>query len=441
MCSLPTPCICRRQNAFESGNHVRPLSLYLLGTGSWFAAFGIQSVLFTWLVAMVLQESPVNVGVAQMAFLLPSTLLLLIGGSMADRFGARTMVIRSQFLALLPLGALLFMLFSDALTFNGLLAYAICMGTVQAFVTPARDGLLNQVAGAGVQRAVVVTSMVQFGVQMLGLGASMLTDWFGPEPLVFTQMLVLLIGVFAYARIPRSVDHPEGQVAPALSVGAGEPLAAAPREPIVSAVLRSLREGASTVYASAAMRSVIVMNVAMGLFFMGSYIVATPLLIREFYSSDTSALAGLNAANSLGLFLMVWLILRLGTVARPGRALLLAQWIGGLILALGVFPMGYWVFTSMIFVWGLCGGVAMSMSRSVMQELAPPGQRARVMSFYSLALMGAGPMGALWAGYLCEQIGPRQALMVNGLSMTVLSSVMYLARSLVELRSPSEQPS
>ncbi len=408
----------------------------MLGTGSWFAAFGIQSVLFTWLVAMVLNESPVNVGVAQMAFLLPSTLLLLIGGSVADRFGPRSMVLRFQALALLPLGALLYMLRADGLTFNGLLAYALCMGTVQAFVTPARDGLLNQVAGSAVQRAVVLTSMVQFGVQMLGLGLSMLTDWFGPEPLVVTQMVVLLMGVVAFARIPAALDQPAGQ-----NVGGTHGVPEQARKPaLLAAVLQSLREGAVTVFASAPMRSIIWLNIAMGLFFMGAYMVATPLLIREFFSTDTSALAGLNAANSLGLFLMVGLLLRLGTIGRPGRALLVAQMIGGLVLALGVLPMGYWTFVFMIFVWGLCGGVAMSMSRSVMQELAPAGQRARVMSFYSLAMMGAGPLGALWAGFLCDQIGSRQTLLVNGLGMTCLAAVVYLSRSLAELQSTSEQP-
>lgn len=407
---------------------IRPLSLYLLGTGSWFAAFGIQSVLFTWLVAMVLNESPVNVGVAQMAYLLPGTLLLLIGGSVADRFGARAMVIRSQALTLVPLAALLYMLQTDALTFSGLLGYAVCMGTVQAFVTPARDGLLNQVAGSGVQRAVVITSMVQFGVQMLGLGASMLTDWFGPEPLVLTQMLVLFIGVIAFSRIPAELDHPPGDAS-----GATE------KPALIAAVFQSLREGAVTVFASAPMRSIIWLNIAMGLFFMGAYMVATPLLIREYFSTDTSALAGLNAANSLGLFLMVGLLLRFGTIDRPGRALLVAQIIGGLVLAIGVLPLGYWAFVFMIFVWGLCGGVAMSMSRSVMQQLAPAGQRSRVMSFYSLAMMGAGPLGALWAGFLCEQIGSRQALLVNGLAMTCLASLVYLSRSLAELRIPGEQ--
>jgi nitrate/nitrite transporter NarK len=68
---------------------MKPMPAYLVGTGSWFMAFGIQSVMFTWLVTMVLRESPNMVGVAQMTLLLPGTLLILIGGSIADRVGGQ----------------------------------------------------------------------------------------------------------------------------------------------------------------------------------------------------------------------------------------------------------------------------------------------------------------------------------------------------------------
>jgi MFS family permease len=48
----------------------------------------------------------------------------------------------------------------------------------------------------------------------------------------------------------------------------------------------------------------------------------------------------------------------------------------------------------LIFLWGMGGGIAMSMARTIMQEEAPPNQRSRVMSFYSFAFMGSGPIGA-----------------------------------------------
>ena len=69
--------------------------------------------------------------------------------------------------------------------------YAIVMGTAQAFVTPARDGLLNQVAEGGIQPAVVRASMMQFGVQLAGLGIASFAERVGALPILLVQALVL----------------------------------------------------------------------------------------------------------------------------------------------------------------------------------------------------------------------------------------------------------
>ena len=63
---------------------MKPLHHYLIGNGSWFYAYGIQSVVFAWLVTMVLHESPKMVGLAQMSLLIPATMFMLIGGSLAE---------------------------------------------------------------------------------------------------------------------------------------------------------------------------------------------------------------------------------------------------------------------------------------------------------------------------------------------------------------------
>ncbi len=58
---------------------------FLVGVASWFAAWGMQLVLFQWLVVEVLAAAPSRVGTAQLAVMLPSLLLLLLGGAAADR--------------------------------------------------------------------------------------------------------------------------------------------------------------------------------------------------------------------------------------------------------------------------------------------------------------------------------------------------------------------
>ena len=78
---------------------MRPKYIYLMATSFWYMSWGIQSVVFAWLVTMVMREPAERVGTAQMALLLPGTLLILIAGATADRVGLLKQAIASQILA------------------------------------------------------------------------------------------------------------------------------------------------------------------------------------------------------------------------------------------------------------------------------------------------------------------------------------------------------
>ena len=52
---------------------------YLYTHGSWFLAFGLQTVLFPYLVRVLLQENEIRFGLAQMSMQLPTVLLILLG--------------------------------------------------------------------------------------------------------------------------------------------------------------------------------------------------------------------------------------------------------------------------------------------------------------------------------------------------------------------------
>ncbi|MDG2255506.1 MAG: MFS transporter [Opitutaceae bacterium] len=389
---------------------MRPLHYYLFGTGSWFLAFGIQSVVFAWLVTMVLRESAEMVGFAQMALLLPGTLLILIGGSVADRFGGRRLVIVSQLVASLAPVILICAIWTEQFSYSYLLAYAAVMGSAQAFVTPARDGLLNEVAGGRVQHMVLKTSIAQFGMQAVGLTVASFADSQGPILVLATQSLVMLLGGLAFFGIPKPT------------------FVSAQRHS--STLVGSVLDGARTVMGSPPIRAVALQNVAMAFFFLGSYIVTMPLLVREVFAGSAVDLAYMNGLNSAGLVATIIILLRVGDIRRPGRALLLSQFAGSVVLGLCGLTNAFWLLCSIMFSWGLCGGIALTMSRTIMQVKAPPEQRSRVMSFYSFSFMGAGPIGALLAGFLSERYGPQSALMIAALANFIVILIVGLTSSL-----------
>lgn len=369
--------------------------------------------MFAWLVTIVLNKSPTMVGVAQLALLCPATLFMLVGGSLADRFGGKRVAVISQSLALLPLGALAALLFVDSLSFAFMIAYAICIGSLQAFVTPARDGMLNAVAQGQIQRTVTKVTLIQFLVQMVGFTLAGSADVVGGALIVATQTIIVLCGAIALSRLPRRTST--------ISLA---------REPLLSTISRSIAAGFSTVWTNSPMRMVVLQNLAMGVCFMGSYVVTIPLLIRERYDGSAGDLALVNLVNSCGLVLTILLQLFLREIRHKGNALLIAHGLGALVLATASLGFEFPLFLTLMFLWGACGGVAMSMSRTIMQEEAPSGQRGSVMSFFSFSFMGAGPIGALLWGFTSEHIGPQATLFIACAVMFafVLVIVSYVRR-------------
>ncbi len=396
---------------------IKPLHYYLIATGSWFLAYGIQGVMFAWLVTIVLRESPNMVGVAHMTLLAPATVLVLIGGSLADHFGGKPIAIIGQLLAALCVFLLALVIFFGHFNYSILLVFAFVLGCAQAIVTPARDGLLPLVASGRIQRTVVQSTITQFGIMMVGFAIASFADKSGAFVILLFQSVVLLVGILALARIkipsnktPQS-DHN-----------------------LTKQIRLSIYTGMQTVLGNPVLRAVLLINFAMGLFFMSSYMVMIPLLLREVYGGSSSQLSWTNFANCLGLVLMMFYLLRMGDLKRQGRGLLLSHGIGAIALAGVALGSGFTSLMVGVFIWGLAGGLSVTASRSIAQELSPPDQRGRVMAFFSFSFMAAGPIGALFSGFMAGWLGPAIALLFSAFAMFIVVIAVSIFSSLWHLR-------
>jgi predicted MFS family arabinose efflux permease len=84
----------------------------------------------------------------------------------------------------------------------------------------------------------------------------------------------------------------------------------------------------------------------------------------------------------------------------------------------------------------MCGGITMSMARTIMLEAAPEDQRGRVMSFFSFSFMGAGPLGALGNGFLVDWVGAEMALVTTATLMLVTILIIMVSSQLWRFEGP-----
>lgn len=379
------------------------LRWYLTGTALFLIPGGVQVVLFPWLVAVFLHESPTRVGLAQMAAQLPMLLFILWGGWLGDRVDQRRLLISLNAAMVLP-PLIVAALFSQGyFSYTLLICWALVGGTFAAFVQPARDALLNRVAGEDVQRVVILTVGVQFGVQIIGFALGSTADQIGPTILLLIMAAFMLAAAFATARIP---------VMPPM-----------PKQP-VQHPLTAIAEGIRLAWRDDAIRPAIVQTFSVGIFFAGAYMVLLPLMVRDIYGGGSAEIAGSFAANMLGTVVVTFTLMRIARVSRPGRALLIGAAVSSSVLFVLFFELPQWLFYTVIFFWGCCGGVGMTMSRTIVQEAAVASHRARVMSVYSLGMMGGMPIGSFTLGVVTEWIGVRNAVLVPVIGM--LAILVYL---------------
>lgn len=385
----------------------RGLRWYLTSNACFLVPGGIQMVLFPWLVAVYLHETPTRVGLAQTASQLPMLLLILWGGLVGDRFDQRRLLTRLQLGMVVPPLVMALLVYQGLIVYEVLLGWAFVGGCFAAFAQPARDALLNRVAGPEIQRVVTMAVGVQFGVQILGFGIGSSAETVGPGLLMVVQALFMLASALATRRIP--------------------PLPAAlPRQH--RHPLKEIAEGIAVAWRSEAVRPAILQTFAVGMFFAGTFMVILPLMVRDIYQGSSGGIALAFVANMAGTCTTILWLMRRGGLERPGRALVLGSLVSSAILSLLHFELPLWAFYVVVYFWGMCGGISMTMSRAIVQEASPETHRARVMSVYSLGMMGGMPVGSVLLGWSVGQLGAHDAVLVPVLGM-LLVQVLLLTRT------------
>ena len=390
------------------------LRWYLTSSALFLIPGGIQMVLFPYLVAVYLQESPTRVGFAQMSGQIPMLLLLLWGGVLGDRLDQRKLLLVIQSIMLLPPLVIAVLDWQGLLSYGVLIGWAVFGGTLGAFAQPARDALLNRIAGQEIQRVVILVIGVQFSIQIVGFAIGAMASSTGITIVLVLQSLAMFCALLATRKIP--LAEPSTRTA-------------ARQHP-----LRDIAEGLRMAWQSQTIRPAVIQAFSTGLFFAGSYIVVLPLMIRDIYGGSSQEIALAFAANMLGSSTTIFWLMRRGGIENSGRALLIGSLVSLSMLSVLTQELSQPVFYFVIYLWGVCGGMGMTMSRSIVQEAAPESHRARLLSVFSLGMMGGMPIGSVMLGACVDAFGPRQAVWVPVIGMLTVTLVLIFTTRLWYVR-------
>lgn len=377
----------------------------MLGVGSWFGSFGLHNVLFSTLLVVELQETALRVGAAQSAIMVPAVVLMLLGGMVADHGNRRRLLIGLHAAASGLAVLLALALAAGWLSYPLLLAYAVGMGVLQAFVNPARDALLSDVAGPDLAQPVALMNLTQWGSQAAGALIAGASRLFGAGPFFFLQAAVLAVGSLAFAGVGRRESPPRASLS-----------------------LRQLTGGIREVVRTPDLLATWILACGVGVLFMGPFMVIFPLMVRDVYLRGAAEIAFVSTAFPLGTISGSFVVMRRGGV----RNLMRSQWYAlstaSVFLLTISFGLPFWGVLVGVYLWGCAGSVFMIAGRTLFQQRASQANRGRVLASYTMGLMGsAGLVGAPLSATLAGAFGPRATL-------ALLASTMLLLVTCVALR-------
>jgi MFS family permease len=360
--------------------------LFVSGTGTW-----VQRIAQDWLV-LDLTGSAVAVGVTTACQLLPTLLIGLYGGVVADRFPRRAILLTTQS----TLGLLATAL--SVLTITGLISVwhvyllALGLGSVAAFDNPCRQAFVNELVGPErIRNAIgLISSTFQLGALIGPLLSGVLIGAGG-------NGVAFAVNAATYG----------ATITALLLVRPGELRRAVQRRTDVR-----LRDGLGYVVANPRVRWPVLLVGTFGVFIM-----SLPVTLAAFADSVLHSGAGgyglLNSLVACGSLIGALLSARR---VRRGRLRTLV----GIAAILAVATMlaasapTAWAFLPLLVALGVATLQFLTTAQSMVQQTTPDDLRGRVVGVYTLVFIGSGAIGSPLIGLIDEHVGPRVGLLLAG---------------------------
>ena len=379
--------------------------LYFFGqiisvSGTW-----MQSVALGWLVLQI-TGSGTWLGLVIAFQFLPMLVLGPMGGVVADRVDKRRFLFFTQALSGLLAASLGLLVLTGDVQLWMVFAFALALGTVNAFDMPARQTFVFEMVGPDLlTNAVTLNSVVMNGARIVGPAiAGLLIAGVGIAPCFIINGVSYLACIVGLALM-----QPADLVA-------AEPR---PREK------GQLREGFRYVWGESTLRTPLLMMAAIGTLTY-EFQISLPLVAQYTFGAGASGYGALTSAMGVGAVVGGLIA---ANRARPTRRKLGIAGIvfGVMVLTASVMP----TFGAMLVVLPLVGAASItfiSMANTNLQLAARPEMRGRVMALYSVAFMGSTPVGGPIVGWVGQTIGPRAALVLGG--VTAIAAALIAWRSL-----------
>lgn len=380
-------------------------SISLIGT--W-----MQRIALPWIVYRM-TGSEVLLGVVGFAGTIPSFILAPFAGVLIDRWSRYRVLLVTQIISMIQASVLAWLSLTGGLEIWHIILLSVIIGCINSFDMPARHAfVINMVNGKeDIGNAIALNSMMFNGARLIGpsvAGIILATAGEGTCFLINAVSYIFVITSLLAMKVPAIQEKKE-------------------RIPM----FREMKEGLDYTFGFAPIKHIILLLALVSL--MGaSYQVLMPVYAKDILQGDSHTFGFLMGGAGAGALLGAIFLASRDTVLRLGRLIPAAA----ALLSMGLIALSlsssFLISMFLIFFTGLGMMTHTAASNTILQTIADDDKRGRVMSFYTMALMGTVPFGSLLAGWMAKVMGTPWTMFIGGVACLIGALVFY--RKLPALR-------
>ncbi|NJM05993.1 MFS transporter [Candidatus Gracilibacteria bacterium] len=371
-------------------------------TGTW-----MQSVAQGWLV-LSLTGSPLLLGLTTAMNSLPVLLFSLPAGTIIDRVSKHRVLLITQVTAMLLAAILTILTLTNSVTVSAVLVLALLLGIVNTFDATTRQSFTVEMVGkedllnAIALNASIFNAARTIGPAVAGIIVALIGE--GPAFLLNTLSFLPVIASLLLMRLP-------------------------PYTPKANSRARGqLRAGLHYITNEPRVRALLQLAAAISLFSF-AYIPLVPIFARDVLNSGAEGLGMLSASNGFGALIAALILAQFGDKLPRGRMVIAAAILQPLFLIAFTFMRDLGPAMVCLFFSGWAGVTCMALSNTLIQSIVPDALRGRVMSVFTLLLMGLSPMGGLAVGAVAEWVGNVPLTVAASAAISCLLSLLSLTLS------------
>jgi len=374
-------------------------SLSLIGT--W-----MTQVASSWLVYR-LTNSALLLGLVTFSGQVPALILTPFAGVWVDRWDRRTVLKVTQVLAMLESLALAVLVLSGSVNIWHILGLTMFQGVVNAFDIPARQTFVVEMIEdrADLPNAIALNSSMMNGARLIGPSIA------GGVIAVAGEGYCFLIDGISYIAVIASLML--------MKTKPGIPR-------IHENLFHELKAGWRYVMGYDPIRSILALIAFISLVGL-PYTVLLPVFASAILHGGPHTFGFLTGATGLGAFISAIALAMRKSIVGLGKRMAITSLTFGAALIAFAFSHSFWLSMVLMLLVGFSMMQVVASGNTILQTIVDEDKRGRVMSFYTLAFIGAAPIGSLFAGALANRIGAPPTVIVCGLSC-IIASLWFFSR-------------